>query len=265
MTTATPPSDHPQPPVRTLADFLPGDQYSEYLLTNRNEMFAVCRGLVDHVSLISMIFNGGRDIVLTTLIAYGENGLLFDFGASADTNDAALKADKLFCAGQLDKVEIQFILRGVRKMIVDGRPVFHAQLPESILRLQRREYFRLLTPIVNPLRCKLRIVDDSGNPLALSAQVVDISVGGVCLGGLPAGQGLETGQRFSNAEIAIAEGESLAATLELRWVTEVAVRGGRSSRAGFQFVGLPQAKSAQIQRYITRMERERKARETGQL
>ena len=62
------PAAAPAVPQRTLADFLPGDQYSQYLLTGKNEMFAVCRGLVDNVSLISMIFNAGHDMVLTTLI-----------------------------------------------------------------------------------------------------------------------------------------------------------------------------------------------------
>jgi hypothetical protein len=93
---AHPPETATPAPKRTLADFLPGDKYSQYLLTGRNEMFAVCRGLADHVSLISMIFNGGHDMVLTTLISWGENGLLLDFGASEEMNQAALKADKLF-------------------------------------------------------------------------------------------------------------------------------------------------------------------------
>jgi c-di-GMP-binding flagellar brake protein YcgR len=260
------PAAAPAVPQRTLADFLPGDQYSQYLLTGKNEMFAVCRGLVDNVSLISMIFNAGHDMVLTTLISYGENGLLLDFGASEESNLAALKADKLFCAAQLDKVEIQFILRGVKRVVVDGRPTFHAMLPESILRLQRREYFRLLTPIVSPLRCKIRTVDANGVPLSLSAQLVDISVGGVCLSGLPTTLPLDTGTQFVDASIDLPEGGSVVATLQLRWLTEVVSRSGvPSRRAGFEFLRLPHAKSTLIQRYITKTERDRKARESGQL
>lgn len=253
-------------PRRTLADFLPGDQYSQYLLTTRNEMFAVCRGLVDNVALISMIFNGGRDMVLTTLVTYGENGLLLDFGASQEMNEAALKADKLFCAAQLDRVEIQFILRGVERVMVDGRPVFRADLPESILRLQRREYFRLLTPIVNPLRCKFRCTDTAGAPLVLTPQVVDLSVGGVALGGLPTDLPLDTGSRYPDCSLDLPEGGTIMTTLALRWFTDVVSRSGAPSRrAGFEFVNLSHAKSALIQRYITKLERDRKARETGQI
>ena len=256
----------PTAPHRTLADFLPGDQYSQYLLTGKNEMFAVCRGLSDNVSLISMIFNGGHDMVLTTLISWGDNGLLLDFGASEEMNQAALKADKLFCSAQLDKVEIQFILRGVRRVVVDGRPTFHAPLPESILRLQRREYFRLLTPIVNPLRCKIRCNDAAGSPMSLSAQLVDISVGGVCLAGLPADLPLDTSTEFVDSSIDLPEGGSIVATLRLRWLTEIVSRSGvPSKRAGFEFIRLPHAKSTLIQRYITKTERDRKARESGQV
>lgn len=260
------PGSTPAAPVRTLADFLPGDQFSQYLLTGKNEMFAVCRGLSENVSLISMIFNGGHDMVLTTLISWGENGMLLDFGASSEMNEAALKADKLFCSAQLDKVEIQFILRGVKRVVVDGRPTFHAQLPESILRLQRREYFRLLTPIVHPLRCRFRCPDASGNNLSLSAQVVDISVGGVCLAGLPADLPLSTDTQLSESSIDLPEGGTISAALKLRWLTEMVSRSGvPSKRAGFEFINLPHAKSTLIQRYITRTERERKARESGQV
>lgn len=267
MTNPATPPEAPKPaPTRTLADFLPGDKYSQYLLTGRNEMFAVCRGLADHVSLISMIFNGGHDMVLTTLISWGENGVLLDFGANAEMNQAALKAEKLFCSAQLDKVEIQFILRGVKRVVVDGRPTFHAQLPESILRLQRREYFRLLTPIVNPLRCKIRCLDANGSPLSLSSQVVDISVGGVCVAGLPADLPLSTETQFADCGIDLPEGGTVAANLQLRWLVDVVSRSGvPSKRAGFEFLRLPHAKSTLIQRYITKTERERKARDSGQI
>lgn len=262
----TAPGSNPAVPKRSLADFLPGDEYSQYLLTGRNEMFAVCRGLVDHVSLISMIFNGGQDMVLTTLISWGENGLLLDFGASSEMNEAALKAEKLFCSAQLDKVEIQFILRGLKRVVVDGRPTFHAPLPESILRLQRREYFRLLAPIVHPLRCRLRCVDASGASIPLSAPVVDISVGGVSLANLPAELPLSTDMHFPECGIDLPEGGSITTNLRLRWLTEVVNRSGvPSKRGGFEFVSLPHAASTQIQRYITKTERERKARESGQL
>ena len=256
---------NPAAPKRTLADFLPGEKYSQYLLTGRNEMFAVCRGLVDHVSLISMIFNGGQDMVLTTLISWGENGLLLDFGASSEMNEAALKADKLFCSAQLDKVEIQFILRGVKRVVADGRPTFHAQLPDSILRLQRREYFRLLTPIVNPLRCRLRCADAAGASIALSAPVVDISVGGVSLSGLPADLPLATDMQFADCSIDLPEGGRIVSTLKLRWIVDVVSRSGvASKRGGFEFMRLAHATSTLIQRYITKTERERKARESGQ-
>lgn len=253
-------------PKRTLADFLPGDKYSQYLLTSKNEMFAVCRGLVDHVSLISMIFNGGQDMVLTTLISWGENGLLLDFGASSEMNEAALNADKLFCSAQLDKVEIQFILRGVKRVVVDGRPTFHAQLPDSILRLQRREYFRLLTPIINPLRCRLRCNDASGASIALSAPVVDISIGGVSLSGLPADLPLTNDMEFADCAIDLPDGGRIVSTLKLRWLAEVVSRSGvPSKRGGFEFIRLAHSMSTLIQRYITKTERERKARESGQV
>jgi c-di-GMP-binding flagellar brake protein YcgR len=143
---------------------------------------------------------------------------------------------------------------------------FHACCRRAFCACSAREYFRLLTPIVNPLRCKIRSVDADGVPLTLSAQLVDISVGGVCLSGLPSTLPLDTGTQFVDASIDLPEGGSVVATLQLRWLTDVVSRSGvPSRRAGFEFLRLPHAKSTLIQRYITKTERDRKARESGQL
>lgn len=249
---------------RSVAELLPSDEYSQYLLTSKAEKFAVCRGLTEHVSQVSMIFNEGRDMVLTTLLNWDDEGLVLDFGASAEMNRKALKAEKMFCSAQLDKVEIQFILRGVDIIEVDGRPAFHAALPDSILRLQRREFFRLITPFARPLMCRIPLVGADELSSMLDAHVVDISLGGVSVAGLPIDFSLEAGMEFPDCRIDLSEGDAIVAILRPRWQTETVTRSGiRAKRAGFEFANLPPVKTTLIQRYIIKTERERKARESG--
>ena len=260
------PPASPTPAQRSVAEFLPSDQYSQYLLSSKTEMFAVCRGLADHVSQISMIFNEGRDMVLTSLISWGDNGLVFDFGASSEMNRKALKAEKVFCTAQLDRVEIQFILRSLSAIEADGRPAFHAPLPDSILRLQRREYFRLITPIAMPLKCKIPLIAENGSSTAIEAPVVDISLGGVCLAGLPMDMELDTDSELPGCSIVLPDAGTIFAALRLRWQIDTVTRSGiRAKRAGFEFANLPQAKTTLIQRYIIKTERDRKARESGRV
>lgn len=244
---------------RPLAELLPSDEYSQYLLTSKAEKFAICRGLAEHVSQISMIFNEGHDMVLTSLISWDDHGLVFDVGPSAEMNQKALQAQKLFCSAQLDKVEIQFILRGLDRIEVDGRAAFHTALPESILRLQRREFFRLITPVAHPLICRMCI-----DGAMLDAHVADLSIGGVLLAGLPLEFPPDTGAEFPGCSIELPDVGAIEATLCQRWQAETVTRSGiRGKRAGFEFVRLPQVKATLIQRYIIKTERERKARAAG--
>jgi hypothetical protein len=56
----------------------------------------------------------------------------------------------------------------------------------------------------------------------------------------------------------------LVASLYIRNKLEVATRGGsRYLRVGCQFLDLPGARMSMVQRYINRVERERKARLSG--
>ena len=98
-----------------------------------------------------------------------------------EMNQRALQAEKLTAATMLDKVKIQFSLAGLQATQASGRPVFAAHLPETVLRLQRREFFRLPTPIANPLKCRTTLRIDGEAAQDLDINLLDISGGGVGL------------------------------------------------------------------------------------
>jgi c-di-GMP-binding flagellar brake protein YcgR len=249
---------------QAVTELVPLDEFSQYLLGAKSEMYPVFRGLVQHASLITMIFHEGLDMVLTSLLRYGDNGLIFEYGASSEMNRKVLQADKVFCDAQLEKVKIQFILHGVNHVEVDGRPAFHAALPDRILRLQRREHYRLATPVARPLICNIPFPSIDGSIVPVTTHVADISGGGVCLAGLPLELPLETDMELPGCCIELPEVGSVSVILRLRSVTETANRGGtRAKRAGCEFVDMSGQMAKLIQRYIMKVERERKARESG--
>ena len=247
-----------------VVELLSGGDYSKYMLETRNEMLPVLRGLIDHVSQLTMFFNEGKDMVLTSVIRYDNDKIFLDVGASSEMNRKALEAKKLFCITQLDKVKIQFLLRGVSQATVDGSPAFSAAFPESMLRLQRREFFRLSTPITRPLICQIPLNLPNGKKEPIEAAVADISGGGVGLVHLPMTTSIEPGMEFQNCRIELPEVGLIAATICIRSVMENVNRSGiRTKRAGCEFIKLPGPMLTLIQRYIIKMERERKARESG--
>ena len=258
------PDSSPAQTLKIVAEILPADEFSQFLLYGKSEMLPVLRGLIEQVSQVTMMFTEGRDMVLTSLIRCDEDGLVLDFGASMEMNRNALKADKLFCVTQLGKVKIQFILRGVTQIEVDRRPAFFASLPESILRLQRRGHYRLSTSIMHPLKCRIPLSDVDGSSVLVEGNVTDISGGGFCLAGLPPDVPLEPDMKISGCTIELPEIGSIVATLHLLRVMKTTNRSGvHSLRAGCEFINLPGSAERLIQRYIMKIERERKARESG--
>jgi len=240
------------------------DEFSQYFLHAPSEMTSIFRSLAERVEQVSLIFNEGKDMVLSSLISYNAEGLILEYGANADINRRALQASRLFCVSQLDKVKIQFIVSGLVTTQVDGRPAFYVKRPDSVLRLQRRENYRLVTPIMHQPKCKIRFSAIDGKEHVIEAGVGDISGGGVCLVGLPSSLPLALDMELVGCTIELPEIGPITATLKLRSFRPVTSRMGENTqRAGFQFIGLSGTIVTLIQRYIIKVERDRKARESG--
>ncbi|RTL57762.1 MAG: flagellar brake protein [Rhodocyclaceae bacterium] len=252
-----------EPDKKNSALLEPSD-YNQFLLHSRTEILAVLRSLGEHVSQITIFFNEGKDLLLTSLISADNDGLMFDFGASAEMNRKAQEVDKLFCIASLDKVKIQFILRGLTRVEYQGRPAFRAELPDTVLRLQRREYYRLTMPVTRPLNCMIPLPDKDGQADSITVHVVDISGGGAALVAPPDYIPFETDSEFTNCRIDLPEIGTVVATLRVKSVFEITLRSGTVlKRSGCEFVKMPGPMQTLIQRYIIKVERERKARESG--
>lgn len=243
---------------------MPVDSYSEYLLRARSEILHVLRGLAEHNALISMHFNNGAEFIITALIEATENGLLLDVGTNGELNRKAAASGKLICVTSLDKVRIQFSLPELTPIEHQGRPAFRAPFPESLLRLQRREYYRLTTPMANPIRCQVVIDLSDGSKATVVTQLSDISGGGVALTFPPNSASIAPDMELTNCRLELPEVGAIVGNLRVRNVFEITLRSGiRVLRAGCQFVNLPGPMLTLVQRYIIKVERERKARESG--
>lgn len=254
-------------PPQLKFELMKPDSLDKYLLRSRKEIVLTLRALREKRALITVYFNQGDDFLLTTLIAIegDSDALIFDIGSDADMNRKALACrDKLFFVTSLDKVKIQFSVSRLEKTRFEGHPAFRAPLPDTFLRLQRREYYRLTIPISNPLKCCIPFKQADGTETTVETIVYDISCGGLAVMAPPEGVGFEVDRLFENCRIDLPHIGTITATLQVRNVFEVTQRNGaRVKRAGCQFEDMPGHMRTLIQRYITRIERERQAKETG--
>jgi c-di-GMP-binding flagellar brake protein YcgR len=258
------PMDDSTSPATNAPNLLEPGEFTQFMLRTRNEILLVLRGLAEHIAQITIFFNEGKDMILTTLAVVADDHLVIDYGPNSELNRKALAAEKHFCVTTLDKVRVQFILRGFTSTELAGRPAFRSALPDEVLRLQRREFYRLVTPIARPLKCLVPIPLPANDLYLHEAHVFDISGGGMGLSAPPAGMPFGKEMEFPNCRIELPEVGIITGTLKVRSVFEVILRSGtRARRAGCEFVKLPGPQMTLIQRYIIRVERERKARTSG--
>lgn len=242
--------------------------YGKYLLHSRTEIIFVLRSVMQKGSLITVYFDSGRAFLLTTLIDIdAEQGtLLFDMGSDQEMNARALKADRLVFTTQLDKVKIQFSLRQLETAQHGGRPAMRGAVPGNLLRLQRREYYRLSTPAATPVQCRLMIPPtDGSSPVSADIPLLDISGGGVGLFvKYELKESFKVDMVFRDCRIDLPDEGLLVCNLVVRNVFEVTTKNGSQHlRVGCEFDNLPGTRLTMVQRYITRIERERKARASG--
>lgn len=243
------------------------DDYRQFLLHAKPEIVSVLRTLVQKGAMITAYFDQGKSFLLTALLSVNleKDEIILDVSNDKEMNSRALHADKFIFTTAIDKVKVQFSLSRLSANHYEGRPAFRGALPDSLLRLQRREYFRLSTPTAHPVKCVISMMHADGSPLMATTQLLDISGGGAGLLVPPDQAGLyEKGAILDNCKIMLPEEGLLVTTLSVRDVFDVTTKGGhRYFRAGCEFIKLPGAHLTMIQRYITRVERERKARLSG--
>lgn len=260
-------SDPQQTPV-TGFELEQVDLYGKYMLSAPIEVLFVLRSMLRRGCMATVYFDQGRSFFLTWLLALNNEGqqIVLDVGSDDAVNRAALQATRLIVAARLDNVKVQFTLQGLSEITYEGRPAFLAAAPTALLRLQRREYFRLETSPADSLHCRIPAQAADESPHSLDLTLLDISGGGMSLM-VPTelAEYFKTGAFYTDCRLEIPGENVVVATLCVRSSFIVAPRGGGPEylRAGCEFINLPGTRLTLIQRYITRVERERKARHSG--
>ena len=231
----------------------------KYLLHSRGEIIQKLKMLAKDKCLISAHFNAGRDSLITAVIdVLREKELLaLDYGSNEKVNQKLLNADRIVFKTQHHGITAQFSARSVIKAKLKGQPVFAVPLPEDLLWVQRREFYRIRVPLGVPIICQH--TDDDG--VTTDHTIIDISSGGVALADPDYHFDLEdaAGTILQNCKITLPEfGEGIV-SLEIRNQLPLKFEDpGAGQRIGCSFVSLGSDFESNIQRYIHHIEAQRK-------
>lgn len=233
--------------------------YGKYEVQSREEVIFILRGLMKNGARITAYLDDSDDFLLTSLLRVDDEGnhLMLALDSSKFLNRRAQLVQKVVCISNQGKIKIQFTLAGLNLVKLDEVNAFRAEMPEALIRLQRRDYFRLTVPKGKPLICMIPVKQENGKTVEFGANIVNISGRGLTVI-VPEGLEFSVNQEFPNCRIDLPDGVTVIAILQVRSVYDVNLTGGRIiQRAGCQFVKMPNPVQHLILKYILKVESER--------
>lgn len=215
------------------------------------------KSIMDDKSLVTLYTESMGHFLVTSIIEMDRERKLIYLGCASDetVNQALAESPTVLFSTTQNQVKVQFKSERLTRVLRNNESLFQAAYPSEALRFQRREYYRLPTQVLKPIKCFIPIDD-----VSLETVVVDISVGGI--GVLSYRQAVHPDAEtiYHGCRLELPDSGTFLVSLSIRATYDVAMKNGTvSHRLGCQFISLPGYVENEIQRYILRAERERRA------
>jgi flagellar brake protein len=232
------------------------EEVERFKISHPVEIERILRGVMDRKSLVTAYSENNRDFLVTALIAVDPGAKALYFGGSPDPAvDQALMASKEVAFNTAhDQIRVFFRTPSLTRADLGGERALRADMPKELLRFQRREYYRLPTPMSHPVKCLIGL-----EGLMLDTVVLDISLGGVGVLAYSQDAKLKEGDVYHGCRLSLPDAGNYVVSLRICAVYEQTMKNGIATRrVGCQFIELAPSVETDIQRYIIRVERERR-------
>lgn len=235
------------------------EEIEPYLLRSATEIASVLRDLQARRLTFTLYFLDDRYHVIGRVLGVNldTRAVLVEHAAEGDLLHLLRNAPDITAVAFTDKVKLQFAIEGASAVMAGGVPALRANLPGTMMRLQRRNDFRVPTPARDAIRCT--IVLDEKTDTRIDGKVVEMSCGGfgveVDPGQLPAA---DTGTVFDSVELRLSRTDILSTRIELRHVEPPREGAKPVERLGFAFKDLDGSSSKTIQKYVMSLDQRKR-------
>ncbi|HEU0186948.1 MAG TPA: flagellar brake protein [Gallionellaceae bacterium] len=232
------------------------EEEEKFLIYSRKEIQLILHAVARKKNRAILYFDHGKQFIQTMLLAVDHEGIWLDVGPDDVINKYILNSHDMVLVSMHHHAKIQFEGSHIYLVSYAGNPAFYMTLPEKLLRLQRRDYFRLPIPSDTALKC---VVPPGPDDEATSSDVtiMDISVGGIALVCKENTTRLEEGKTYPDCRIDLPGIGTLKVTIQVRNMFEVTNKHGVVTKhAGCEFMNLNGQMSMLLQRYIAQMQRQ---------
>ncbi len=241
------------------------EDLSPYQIVSRRQIIALLRNMQERKQLMRLYINQGKEVVMTSILDVDEASgyLVIDCAPDDAQNQRILASKRVDFEGTLDSVRVLFCGKDLARDQHANLPALSFPLPEIVWRLQRRECYRVGTPITNPVRCLVH-ADINGRVQNFSMPLINISIGGLALQDEQQLMDAFLGQLYSRCELILPDSGSVPINLRICNTQTIQRENGKTyRRLGCMFTNIDPLVLPLVQRYITRLEREQTARNNG--
>lgn len=231
------------------------DPLAPYTLHSRTDIVFQLRALQKRKLLVNLDLKDSRQIIITSVLAINETRgtVILDSARGDALNHDLLSGKGAEFVAQIDGVSISFTTGPVTLCEFEKLPALRIAVPESMVRLQRREHFRV------PARCLIPVPPGMDDNEPISTHIVDIGCGGVALVDPSGRLGTETGRRLPDCRLLLPDTDVVVTMLEIRNTAQIRLQNGAfQTRLGCKFIDLPNDMAAHLQRFVMDIERARR-------
>lgn len=232
-------------------------ELEQCIVYSRVEIVALLQSLGRQGVLVTAYFDQHAGFAVTALLAVNPQfeEVVFDNASDPVTQRRLLAAESITFVAFVDAIKLQFTAKKADATTYEDKPAFRVRLPEEVLRLQRRDFFRVKTPVSKPAHCLVPYGEDKKQYEKL--RLLDISVGGMAVVTYPEKFDLPAGSRIDECFLDLPGIGSVGVSLKVRHLAPVP-RDDKARAAGCEFVDLAPAARTAVQRYVNKLDAEQR-------
>jgi len=230
---------------------------SSFSIQNTKQIISHLSLLVKNKCLLSARFGANNESYITTLLSVneGNNAVVLDYGPKEDLNQRILNAGKVSFDTDYNGIKVSFAGTELKKITHKGDSAFSMSIPKSLYWMQRREYYRVKSPLSKPSYCQLIV--EGREPVNL--KLYDISLTGFAMLNVSkeVSDLLIPGTSFSQCKLILSEAGESPISFEIcaKYIINPD-KPQKIQKIGCKFNKITRSVEEVIQRYMHQIQRE---------
>lgn len=238
------------------------DELEDFRITHPKVIGDVLRQLMTHKDFLTVECSHGSHRSITRILEVDQAAGHFVYDSSAEPihNRALLQAEESYFSAAQAGIRIQFVGSRPEPHEFEGAFAFRAAIPQSLYKVQRREFFRADAPLAESCCCLAVLPDER----EVVWEIVDLSLDGLGLRSKDLGLGeLQIDTLLSNAVLNFGRRGRMGTDLRVTNLRNIRGPDNPVYRIGCRFEHFPKTQEQNLQRLITFLELTRRGHAQG--